>query len=215
MICLLAGCQSTGSTTTEQPSTNPSPTETEENTPTPSPSPVPTPSPTETVVPQREDADFRNAKWGDDKETVIEYEADVDLIDMEDELIGEATVSGYDAYAIYSFNDDMLYQGAYMLNCQYTNPGQYIPAYDSLKENLTKKYGEPTEDVIIPLASQSLIELAGEGQALEYGYVMYRARWETETTNILLGMTAQNFEVGLVITYEDKNYEPDINDSGL
>lgn len=103
----------------------------------------------------------------------------------------------------------------YYLNEEYTNPGQYIPVYNSLKESLTKRYKEPTEDVIIPLASQSLIELAGEGQALEYGYVLYRARWETETTNITLGMVAQNYEVGLVISYKDKNYEPDINDSGL
>ncbi len=215
MICLLAGCQSTGSTTTEQPSTNPSPAETEENTPTPSPNP--TPDTTETAVPQREDADFRNAKWGDDKETVIEYEADVDLIESDDALVGEANAGGYDTLVIYYFDDDKLYETAYAFSevLNFSNAGQYIPVYNSLKETLTTKYGTPIMDRIIPMESQDLIDYAGEASALEYGYVTYVAQWETETTDIMMGMSAINFEINLVIIYTDKNYEPDINDSGL
>lgn len=212
IVALLSSCQSSASE--EAPPINSSVVGVEE-TLTPTPDPTPTPIPTESITPQREDADFRNAKWGDSKETVLEYETEIELMEIDNTLIGPATVNAYDTYAMYFFNDNILYGGGYSFNLEYSNAGQYIPVYNSLKETLTQKYGEPTEDVIIPLASQSLIEMAGDAQALEYGYVTYRARWETNTTDITLGMAAQNFEVSLLINYEDKNYEPDINDSGL
>lgn len=80
---------------------------------------------------------------------------------------------------------------------------------------LIKKYGEPYEDEIISLKDQKMIDMAGPADALEYGYVVYRAQWETETTDIMLGMMAERYEVGLLISYTDKNYEEDINDTGL
>ena len=175
----------------------------------------PSESPEDTEPAKRDDADFRNAKWGDSIETVLEYETEIELNEIDGTLIGSAVVNNFDAYAIYFFDNNECYQGAYSFNLEYTNAGQYIPTYNSLKESLTKKYGEPSEDVIIPLERESLIDMAGEAKALEYGYEVYRARWETSTTDIMLGMGAENFEVSLIIQYIDKAYEPDINDSGL
>ena len=75
----------------------------------------------------------------------------------------------------------------------------------------------PKRLALTPLAYQkeSLIEHAGSSKALEYGYVSYAASWETDDTLIILGLSSQNYEIGLTLQYLDKNYEPDINDSGL
>lgn len=170
---------------------------------------------TEIPIKQRSNVDFRNAKWGENMETVKKYELDITLSDSEDMLSGEVNVGGYESYVGFLFDDNKLYEGVYAFPLDYSNSGQYIPAYDTLKSMLTQKYGDPYEDEIIPLTKQSLIDYAGPASSLEYGYVVYRCQWETNTTNILLGMSAENYEVKLLILYTDKNYEADINDSGL
>lgn len=175
----------------------------------------PYPVATEATIKQRSDADFLNAKWGEDMETVKKYELDVTLSDSEDMLSGEVNIGGYDSYVGFLFDGNKLYEGIYVFPLDYSNAGQYIPAYDDLKSMLTQKYGEPYEDEIIPLTKQSQIDYAGPASSLEYGYVVYRCQWETNTTNILLGMSAENYEVKLLILYTDKNYEADINNSGL
>lgn len=174
-----------------------------------------TPITTETLIEQRSDADFRNAKWGENMETVKEYELDATLSGDKNQLSGEVNVGGYNSYVGFFFDNNKLYEGIYAFPLDYSNAGQYIPVYDDLKSMLTQKYGEPYEDEIIPLANQSQIDYAGPSRSLEYGYVVYRSQWETDTTNILLGMSAENYEVKLLILYTDKNYEADINDSGL
>lgn len=215
-ICLLGGCQNTNSTTTEQSSVTPSPIETEKITTTPSLTPTPTPTPSETAVEQRENTDFRNTKWGDNRETIIENE-NIELIETEEGLVGEDRVNDLDTWVIYvTDNNDKLYRALYDFNkLNYSNAGQYIPVYNGLKDSLTEKYGEPIGDGIFNLANEETIALAGEERALKLGYIAYSARWETDTTLITIGLMAQNYDIHLIIQYEDKNYEPDINDSGL
>ena len=207
---LMSGCQSTAST---KPENTPIQTSNIKNSLT-SEMPVATPT-EEPIETKREDADFRNAKWGEDRDTVKKYETEINLIEYDDKLAGEIVVGGYDSYAAYLFDENKLYQGFYTLQTDYSNAGQYIPAYDNLKEMLTKKYGQPYEDEIIPLGEQDLIDMFGPAKALEYGYVVYRARWETGTTDVMIGMMGENYEVDLFISYTDKNYEEDINDTGL
>lgn len=207
-LVLLSGCQSnTNSSSSPSPSPNTTTTAQVEVTPTP--------SPTVSPIEQRLDVDFRNAKWGDSIETTHKYEVEIDLQESDDQLSGTATVGGYDAYVGFMFDDGLLYKGIYAFPLDYTNAGQYIPVYNTLKDMLTKIYGTPLEDTIIPLETQDLIDMAGESKALEYGYVVYRAMWQTSTTDIMIGMMAQDYDVNLLITYTDKNYEENINNSGL
>ncbi|MBC5732089.1 hypothetical protein [Pseudoflavonifractor hominis] len=207
---LMSGCQSTAST---KPENTPIQTGNIENSLT-SEMPVATPT-EEPIETKREDADFRNAKWGENRDTVKKYETEITLIESDEKLAGETVVGGYDSYAAYLFDDDKLYEGFYTFPLKFSNAGQYIPVYNDLKEMLTKKYGEPYEDEIIPLTEQSLIDSAGPADALHFGYVVYRAQWETKTTDIMIGMMAENFDESLLISYTDKNYEEDINDTGL
>lgn len=174
------------------------------------------PETTEEVIEQREGTTFRNTIWGDDIDTIKKYETKINLESLDDgSLFGNVRVNGYKAFAFYHFNDNKLHDGLYLFDLGYTSGGQFISTYNSLKESLTKKYGNPTHDKIIPYQKESLIEYAGSSKALEYGYVSYAASWETDDTLIILGLSSQNYEIGLTLQYLDKNYEPDINDSGL
>lgn len=164
---------------------------------------------------QRENPDFRNVKWGDSSETVKQYETETELSETSAGLIGAVRIENLDAWLIYTFDgSDTLHTAVYDFNkLNYSNAGQYIPIYEGLKESLIQKYGEPSKDEIVKMADQSLIDMAGESNALEYGYVTYVAYWETDKADISIGLLAQNYEVHLVISYNDPNY--DSNNSGL
>lgn len=164
----------------------------------------------------RENTTFRNSCWGDDIETVKKYEdAESPEQDEDGNLLYEGEILTYKSYIIYFFEDNKLVNGMYGLNEEYTSGGQYISQYEALKNGLKEIYGEPIEDVIIPMEKQSLIDIAGSSTALENGYVVYRSTWETETSKIVCGMQAQNFEIGTIIQYTDKNYKEDLSNSGL
>lgn len=149
---------------------------------------------------------FRNAVWGDSIEQVKESESETFIGQKEDNLSYEGSICGYSSSIVYKFNDNKLYEGGYYISDIYTSAGQYISAYEAIKTELYEKYGNATEDEIINFEQDSLIEMAGASRALEYGYVAYRARWETSTTKIMLGMMSENYDVYIVLSYNDKNY---------
>lgn len=166
---------------------------------------------------KRENTNFRNACWGDDIETVKKYEDAKSEGEEDNALLYSSKVSNYDAYVLYYFDDNgKLYQGMYGFTDEYTNPGQYIPQYQSIRDSLKEKYGAPDEDAIIPLQKQSQIDYSGEANSLQFGYVVYRATWNNYNgTKIMIGMQAQNSEIKIVVMYTDVNYKEDINNSGL
>ncbi len=169
----------------------------------------------DTELEVRENLDFRNAKWGDSLETVKEYEGKDAYVENNQALYNDRKVAGYNAYVMYTFDDDKLVSGGYVITDTFTNGGQYINAYENLKGAITEKYGEPTEDLIIPFVKQSQIDYSGESNALEYGYVAYSTTWNTDTTEIQLGMLSENYKIDIVLQYKDIGYEEKANTDGL
>lgn len=168
---------------------------------------------------QRQNQDFRESAWGDDAKTVAKYEGkDFEKTNEGSNFcyVYEREVAGYDAYAIYNFEkDNKLHSAGYNFMNTYTVGKQYILQYNQIKESLIEKYGTPYEDEILPLVDQDTIDMAGESDALEYGYVAYRCQWNTGSSDIMLGMMSQNYDIKIVITYKDKNYQFENNTDGL
>ncbi len=168
-----------------------------------------------TIKETRKNCTFRTAIWGDSIEQVKDNEIEQLLDEKEDTVAYIGNICGYESTIIYTFNQNKLFEGGYYISNIYTSAGQYISAYNALKSELNKKYGTPSEDEIINFEQDSLIEMAGASRALEYGYVAYRARWETSTTNIMLGMMSENYEVCIVLNYTDKNYTDESQAEGI
>ena len=159
---------------------------------------------------------FRNSSWGDSMEQVRKQERDLELFELEEGrlLICDGKLQGYDCSILYNFVDNKFVRGAYHLSDLGNSIGSYKAIYDSLKEKLYVKYGEPIEDTIVNLESQSLIDAVGE-QAVRYGYVLHKARWEIDDTEIMIVMSAQDFEISILIYYTDINYDENANTEGL
>lgn len=172
---------------------------------------------TEDVLVERENTTFRNAIWGDDMETVKKYETEIALEEGENSLIGQTTIVGLESDIVYYFDSQgKLYQGIYGIKTKEgVGEGVYISDYNNLKNKLTELYGEPVSDEIIPLTDQSQIDYTGEENSLKFGYTAYKTIWNTETTEILLGMQSQNYQVYTMLAYTDINYEEDLSESGL
>lgn len=222
-ICLIismTACQSSSQKTTKKSTNSSASSQTQKETTSPNTSAATQPKNENTNAPKpaekRTDCDFRNAKWGDTMADVKNYELEIEdyLVVSDSQLGGEASVAGYSTYVVFDFDNDSLCRGTYVFNLKYSNAGQYIPVYNTLKNNLTEKYGNPESDSIIPLADELTIEMAGEATALKLGYVQYEALWETSRTKIRLLMASENYRVTLGIIYFDKNYV-DSSDNGL
>ena len=178
---------------------------------------TPSPSPEVTERPKiiRDDADFRNAKWGDSIEDVLEYDYDATLTRDGDDLIGDCVVADKNAEVYYIFENGKLVSGGYYFDFDTNNGWRYISAYDEIKSMLLEVYGDPIVDEIYYVYGESLADFMDDVLALEAGYTVYAARWETNTTEILIDMYAENYDIKLFLTYEDINYEEPTNYSGL
>lgn len=172
---------------------------------------------TTTTEPETEkrDCTFRNTVWGDSIEEVKKLENETLKYEADDYISYEGRILGYKSDIFYNFSEKSLVSGGYYIGHAFTSAGMYISAYNALKDELYNKYGESIEDEIIPLEQDSLIEYAGASKALEYGYVVYRARWETESTDIMLGMMSENYNVYILLSYTDKNYEDTSKSDGI
>lgn len=163
----------------------------------------------------RTNCDFRNSKWGDSIQTVKEYTTDLDFTGETDVgLMAETIVCGYNAYTIYQFDNDMLHAAMYIFDLGSSRGGQYITAFNTIKEAVIEKYGQPYSDVISPLTNQGLIDIAGEAAALEPGYVAYITEWSTDRSEITESAIKQNGTLLFSLMYTDNDYEP-TTDNGI
>ena len=168
----------------------------------------------------RENTIFRNTIWGDSPDIVMLYE-DAAFIspnagyDAEhNSLLYNSTIAGIECYVIYQFDPEQgLYSGGYMLTKESTTNSIYITDYKKLKESIIEKYGKPYEDEIITLNSAA--DYTDEGSALKYGFRAYRAKWKTESTEIMLGMLGNNFEIATTLNYKSIYINPTIDTSGF
>lgn len=164
------------------------------------------------VVENRKNLTFRNTKWGDSKDTVQRYETAEYVGNAGDDnyLLYSTKLNSKEVNLIYTFQNDKLVQGAYMLS---NDEETYykIQYYDDIKEILTKKYGKPSRDKINII--NSLAEYASDDvMAIDLGYLSYAALWNTKDSDICIGLTKRDDEVMFLLNYCKKGYESKSDD---
>ena len=162
------------------------------------------------------DGDFRIGFWGDDEDTINKYETAKFEGLSEDGLtmLYSGSVAGNDSYIMYYFDPaGKLYRGVYGLTTTYSTASLYITSYETLKDSLTEKYGKPSSDEVRKISS--LAKYADADVALQLGYSVYQTIWNTETTEVSLGMLNDGSGISILISYTDPNHEEVKNTSGL
>lgn len=151
--------------------------------------------------------DFRSASWGLSKEQVKKTET-AHLVDASDDiLLYRGEIANLKSQIAYKFVDDTLYYGIYLISEKYSNPNNYITSFNKLKGLLSEKYGEPKRDKKVWKGSLYKGDVENYGIAVTSGELVYAANWETESTDICIMLSGNNFVPQFAVMYESKQYK--------
>lgn len=171
----------------------------------------------------RPDADYKNAKWGDDKETVKKYEVLKDIESEKDNFITyndnsvQATI-GTTAIQInytqsYAFDiNGKLIVASKMAKLENDNSVQYIALFNSITDEYKKKYGAPIDDDGI--ISNGLFAPRTPEEAITYlekGLITFCYDWKVNDSNLSVMLTLNNatHELALGEYWSDGNLDPE------
>lgn len=152
--------------------------------------------------------DFRKANWGMEREKVKATESTPPLV-SDFEMIGyKVEVDRKDAYCMYGFVDDKLAVGMYQFKDLHANKNDYFEDFSKLKNILAEKYGNPKVDEVEWKRKTFKSKPEDWGLAVGIGDLIYRAKWETDRTDVLLILYGDNYDVTLMVRYDSKEYRP-------
>ena len=158
--------------------------------------------------------DFKKFRWGDSQESVMavegtpKYSGKMNGLDA-NYIAYDTTAVGMDVLLAYYFCDDGLYSVRYILNEDHSVDSLYIDDYNTFKQALTNKYGEPMLDNEKWTSDNKKSFYADDkGRALNYGYLSYYTCYITERVIVEMDMSADNYEVSTLINYTSLTVSP-------
>ena len=150
---------------------------------------------------------FRKTRWGMSRKQVTAVEKAEFSTSTEDRLIYQGSVNGLVCGIYYIFIKNQLVSTGYMFLEDHSNENDYINDFKSIKKILTKKYGSPKHDIESWDNELFKDDSAKWGFAVSVGHLSYLSSWETNETEINLGLNGDNFEVGHVLSYDSKFFK--------
>ena len=157
-------------------------------------------------IPDKE-PDFRVAKWGDSKKSVMQKEGKANLVSIDELYLFEDYVAGMKCDVAYIFTDDKLTMAKYIFKPSHTNKNDFISDYRELVDLMGEKYGKPQYDA--PEWRNSLYKEDNEeyGFAVSLGHLSYSAGWLGEITDITVALYGENYKISLIIQYMSEKYK--------
>ena len=157
---------------------------------------------------RNETFDFRQIRWGMSRDQVKASEATPPLV-SNNEMIGFKTeVAGKEANCMYGLVDDKVALGMYQLQDLHSNKNDYFEDFAQFKKILAEKYGTPKVDEVEWKKKTYKDDPEDWGLAVSIGDLIYRAKWETDRTNILLILYGDKYDVTLMVRYDSKEFRP-------
>jgi hypothetical protein len=149
----------------------------------------------------QENFDFRKTNWGMSKDQVQKSETSELLLEKSDILAYVGNLAGYKCLIGYIFTNNILVRAKYSITESVTNTINYDSDYNTFKEFLTKKYGQPLKDEKNWNNDLYKDNYSDWGYAILFGHVTYLSYWATANSFIGLSFLVQNNDVSIVIEY--------------
>lgn len=157
-----------------------------------------------------ENTDFKNVKWGMSKEEVRKLEESSVYYEEENFLIYNMKTEGLIAATRYEFNsEDQLIKVINLFLNKHVNKKDYLDDFNKMKEKLTKKYGEPTKDIVDWKDDLYREDESQWGKAIITGGLELATVWENETSRIILDLKGENNQAVLCSVYLSKELVKD------
>lgn len=147
--------------------------------------------------------DFRQSSWGDTQEEVIAAEGDRLASKTEDKIIFSTSLNGTTFVTGFDFVDGRLVGGSYFNLEEYSDPDSFITDYNTFKDLLVTKYGEPEFDDVTWLNDLHEDDRSRHGFAVSINHATYDARWTTDRTQIFTLLTGKNSIITHGILYTE------------
>ena len=158
--------------------------------------------------------DFKKFRWGDSQESVMavegtpKYSGKMNGLDA-NYIAYDTTAVGMDVLLAYYFCDGGLYSVRYILTEEHSVDSLYIDDYNTFKQALTKKYGDPLLDNEKWTSdSKKSFYADDKDRALNYGFLSYYTCYITERVIVEMDMSADNYEVSTIINYSSLTVSP-------
>lgn len=156
---------------------------------------------------KKQKTDFRKSKWGDSKAQVKSYETTAPVLEEDNMLMFAGKLSGIDVTIVYLFVNDQLVRAKYLFDAEHTNKNDYLIDYNTLRDLLITKYGEPGSSDV--LWRNKLYQDSPEeyGTAISVGHLIYYCTWDLLNTEINMVLQGENFKISHQIEYLSKKLE--------
>lgn len=168
------------------------------------------------------DNDFRVAKWGESRESIMKKERETNLLpDSPDVYLFKSTIAGMQCVVGYFFTNDQFTMAKYIFEEEHSNSNLFIDDYTRLVRLMSQKYGKPQEggeNNMIWFNDLWRDNYEDWGLAISAGHLAYDASWETEKTEILVQLSGENYQIHLVVQYlsrelKGKRHEKTLEDN--
>lgn len=147
---------------------------------------------------------FRGVKWGVTPAEVRSSETVAPTAEVEGTagpmLLYSGSVAGLPCQYAYIFAGEVLTRGKYIFTVEHSNKNVFIDDYQSIKEQLTAKYGE-AEEVVHWKKDLLKSDRQHWGMAISVGDLVYLSEWSTAGTKIYLVLQGDNYEITLGLEY--------------
>ncbi|MDQ1339201.1 MAG: hypothetical protein QG567_352 [Campylobacterota bacterium] len=150
---------------------------------------------------------FRQTKWGMSKNQVKQSENLEIILDENDLLAYEGKVAGFPSYIVYNFINDELATGSYQLIHEHVKKSDFIYDFENIKNNLIKKYGQPSKDNRYFTDDVFEDKPAEWSQSLERGGLSFFTNWIFGETELMLSLCGENYKINLGISYSSTEYK--------
>lgn len=152
-------------------------------------------------------ADFRSADFGMTREQVKATEPGAKWLENDKQIGFQTEVAGLDVLAAYVFHEGALAQAAYSVIEAHADENGYISDYKKLKDLLAEKYGKPTFDDTLWRSDLYKSDPSRHGFAVSIGHMISGAEWETETMDVSIQLSGDNYDVNIWVIYESKAHK--------
>ncbi|MDY6915683.1 MAG: hypothetical protein SVM86_05175 [Candidatus Cloacimonadota bacterium] len=145
--------------------------------------------------------DFRDYHWRNSQDSVRENEGKEPLFSNDKFLVYEGEVAQFPATIIFTFIDDELSRGMYVLQNEHDKYNDYILDFIYLKELLSKIYGDPMDELDITKSMVENDKRQRYGKKIAQGEKILQSKWVLERTLIVLTLEGKDNKLQTRISY--------------
>ncbi len=151
---------------------------------------------------------FRNTCWGMTRKRVKQAEVSELFYEEDQYLLYRGKIADLECCIVYGLVEDRLVRARYVITEEHPNRNDHISDYETIKEALAIKYGKPADDQVVWSADLYKEDDDDWGVSVSLGHLVFGCDWSTDSTDILLMLCGENYEISFVVEYTSQKLKP-------